>query len=280
MIHADVSFRLEKGYVLNGAVNSGKVELKDNSSIIYGCDYQPPITLPEDICTATFVDGATSHNIDGKINLNDLATIFNNGDVALQSPAVNNVILGVPYNYDSCIAGPCEPSEPIKPTQALDFGDFLTTDSSIVYSGNGLIGENGDTEFSNVTIASGEVVSFNSLYNHYRIKNLNLQDSATIEFTSGDYWIESISSAENVKINVTTGVRIFIANDATFPIGSLLNDLGKSEDLFIYSYANITLEDISVYEPEKRIIVNAMILCRRKCESWLLYQSKRGCFSK
>ncbi|WP_068544951.1 DUF6701 domain-containing protein [Thalassotalea crassostreae] len=257
LMYGEDDFHIKADSILVGAISAEKVKVEEDSQIVYGCDYNPPIEIPDELCDVTFIDGATNHDPLGHITFEEFSQITNNPDTALASVTVNNPDFDL--FTDTCETAPCEANG--VPSKEFDPGVFKSTNSSlsITINGNGNIGDAGENEFSQVQVNENSTASFTNNYNHYRITTMQIEANSNVVFAAGDYWIDTLVIAEDVTFELQGTVRLFINSDVNFSSGDTLNNLGEPEDLFIFAYNNINLADAPVLTPYKNVEINAHI---------------------
>ncbi|WNC72909.1 hypothetical protein RGQ13_02725 [Thalassotalea psychrophila] len=256
VIFAEEDFHIKARARLTGSISAQKVLIEEESTVIYGCDYVPPVELPLDICTDYMVDGITTHAADGEITFSNFSRVIENPDSVLASFIVNNPdVIGT----NTCDTEPCTASG--IPTGLFDLGSFESTTSTetIQINGTGQIGDAGINEFASVLIKSDANATFTSNFNSYKINELIVEDGATVTLSSGDYWVETLTLGNDITFEVNGTVKLFINNDVLFPYGLAMNNLGIAEELLIYAYSYINIEEPPIFSPEKNVEIDALI---------------------
>lgn len=257
VIYSETDFHIQENSVLIGAISSDKVKVEQDSKIVYGCDYIPPVEIPDELCDVTFIDGVTTHLPTGKVTFEEFSQIVDNPDVRLATSEVINPDFTLFTN--TCDTAPCEASG--IPSAEFDVGPFKATSSTerLTINGSGVIGDLGINEYQQVTINTGAEGTFTNNYNHYRITTLDVCVGAQLTFTAGDYWLDNLVLNENVELITQGSVRLFVNDELVFSTGLTVNNLGIPEDLFIYGYSNIILVDAPALEPFKNVEMSAMV---------------------
>lgn len=132
----------------------------------------------------------------------------------------------------------------------LEFPNFTsTTNFSLNYAENSALGTDQAHDFAKITLGSESALSFNPISQAYHIKSLKLGYASTLNFSSGDYFIDNLTLASAIKINVTGQgtVRLFVKSNIVFPWNSTVN-MGENNQpesaskLFIYSHGHVDLQ--------------------------------------
>ncbi|WP_240778405.1 DUF6701 domain-containing protein [Shewanella polaris] len=196
----------------------------------------------------TFKEGVNNFDTNGTINLNS-ATIINapsNGKLP-----TDNYYQGGDSNFGSCISSNgtsrvCRDGGSLAelPSGRIDFAQCQS--SSTVDLGPPSYGNEtvniAEGEYRNVSVANGsdKKIVFTTSNGKYKIKNLSAT-SGKIEFSSGQYWIETMSINNGVQlIFPTTGrVTFFIKNDY---IQKNLTLASSPENLLFYHYGKFEIE--------------------------------------
>lgn len=198
--------------------------------------------------SSTFKEGVNNFDSSGTITLNT-ATIINapnNGKLPTY-----NYTQGGDRNFNSCISAngnsrTCREDNTVAalPSNRMDFSQCQS--SSTVDLGPPIFGNEtvniAEGEYRNVSVANGsdKKIVFATSNGKYKIKNLSAT-SGKIEFSSGQYWIETMSINNGVQlIFPTTGrVTFFIKNDY---IQKNLTLASSPENLLFYHYGKFEIE--------------------------------------
>ncbi|MBB1438683.1 MSHA biogenesis protein MshQ [Shewanella sp. SG41-4] len=196
----------------------------------------------------TFKEGVNNFDTSGTITLNS-ATIINapsNGKLP-----TNNYNQGGDKNFNSCIPSngasrACREGGDLAelPSGRINFAQCQS--SSTVDLGPPTFGNEtvniAEGEYRNVSVANGsdKKIVFATSNGKYKIKNLSAT-SGKIEFSSGQYWIETMSINNGVQLVFpTTGrVTFFIKNDY---IQKNLTLASSPENLLFYHYGKFEIE--------------------------------------
>ncbi|TNI49266.1 DUF6701 domain-containing protein [Aeromonas veronii] len=125
------------------------------------------------------------------------------------------------------------------------------------------VGSATSNQFNSIALNTSCSLSFSSAATEYRIKSLALNNGAKVIFSSGDYWIESLTMNQGTEIQIQGEVRIFVKttlelNDA------ILNTSGEGS-LLLFGYGGITLNGGSqingyVYSDQNLTLNNSAII--------------------
>ncbi|MFB2865420.1 DUF6701 domain-containing protein [Aeromonas sp. MdU4] len=125
------------------------------------------------------------------------------------------------------------------------------------------IGSATSNQYNAITLNTSCSLNFSSAAKEYRIKSLALNNSAKVIFSSGDYWIESLTLNQGTEIQILGEVRIFVKN--SFELNdAILNSSGEGS-LLLFGYGGITLNSGSqingyVYTDQNLTLNNAAII--------------------
>ncbi|WP_421192285.1 DUF6701 domain-containing protein [Aeromonas jandaei] len=125
------------------------------------------------------------------------------------------------------------------------------------------IGSATSNQFNSIALNTSCSLSFSNAATEYRIKSLALNNSAKVIFSSGDYWIESLTMNQGAEIQIQGEVRIFVKNALELN-NAILNASGEGT-LLLFGYGGITLNGVSqingyVYSDQNLTLNNSAII--------------------
>ncbi|MGN5002093.1 DUF6701 domain-containing protein [Aeromonas sp. 82P] len=125
------------------------------------------------------------------------------------------------------------------------------------------VGSATSNQFNSIALNTSCSLSFSSAATEYRIKSLALNNGAKVIFSSGDYWIESLTMNQGTEIQIQGEVRIFVKNNLELN-DAILNASGEGS-LLLFGYGGITLNGGSqingyVYSDQKLTLNNSAII--------------------
>lgn len=125
------------------------------------------------------------------------------------------------------------------------------------------VGSATSNQFNSIALNTSCSLSFSSVATEYRIKSLALNNGAKVIFSSGDYWIESLTMNQGTEIQIQGEVRIFVKNALELN-DAILNASGEGS-LLLFGYGGITLNGGSqingyVYSDQNLTLNNSAII--------------------
>ncbi|MGY3862215.1 DUF6701 domain-containing protein [Aeromonas lacus] len=125
------------------------------------------------------------------------------------------------------------------------------------------IGSATSNQFNSIALNTSCSLSFSNAATEYRIKSLVLNNSAKVIFSSGDYWIESLTMNQGAEIQIQGEVRIFVKN--TFELNNAILNASGEGTLLLFGYGGITLNGGSqingyVYSDQNLTLNNSAII--------------------
>ncbi|MGH1391648.1 MAG: DUF6701 domain-containing protein, partial [Aeromonas jandaei] len=125
------------------------------------------------------------------------------------------------------------------------------------------IGSATSNQFNSIALNTSCSLSFSNAATEYRIKSLALNNSAKVIFSSGDYWIESLTMNQGAEIQIQGEVRIFVKN--TFELNNAILNASGEGTLLLFGYGGITLNGGSqingyVYSDQNLTLNNSAII--------------------
>ncbi|MEZ9369618.1 DUF6701 domain-containing protein [Shewanella sp. 10N.286.51.B2] len=142
------------------------------------------------------------------------------------------------------------------------------------------LGDNGDTQFNELSFFNDCTVTFSGVNNEYRFHSLRAGQGSILKFPAGDYWIKSLQLDAPSKIETSGAVRIFI-NDNSQINGGTINSLQEAGvQVITYNDLTINNQDVSgtninaeinadVYS-ENRITINSGTIFGRVTSKYLV----------
>lgn len=125
------------------------------------------------------------------------------------------------------------------------------------------VGSATSNQFNAIALNTSCSLSFSSAATEYRIKSLALNNSAKVIFSSGDYWIESLTLNQGTEIQIQGEVRIFVKN--AFQLNDAILNASGEGSLLLFGYGGITLNGGSqingyVYSDQNLTLNNSAII--------------------
>ncbi|WP_320545495.1 DUF6701 domain-containing protein [Aeromonas veronii] len=125
------------------------------------------------------------------------------------------------------------------------------------------VGSAASNQFNSIALNTSCSLSFSSAATEYRIKSLALNNGAKVIFSSGDYWIESLTMNQGTEIQIQGEVRIFVKN--TLELNDAILNASGEGSLLLFGYGGITLNGGSqingyVYSDQKLTLNNSAII--------------------
>ncbi|MBL0639034.1 MSHA biogenesis protein MshQ [Aeromonas veronii] len=125
------------------------------------------------------------------------------------------------------------------------------------------VGSATSNQFNSIALNTSCSLSFSSAATEYRIKSLALNNGAKVIFSSGDYWIESLTMNQGTEIQIQGEVRIFVKN--TLELNDAILNASGEGSLLLFGYGGITLNGSSqingyVYSDQKLMLNNSAII--------------------
>ncbi|WP_368225716.1 DUF6701 domain-containing protein [Aeromonas sp. R1-1] len=125
------------------------------------------------------------------------------------------------------------------------------------------VGSATSNQFNSIALNTSCSLSFSSAATEYRIKSLALNNGAKVIFSSGDYWIESLTMNQGTEIQIQGEVRIFVKN--TLELNDAILNASGEGSLLLFGYGGITLNGGSqingyVYSDQKLMLNNSAII--------------------
>lgn len=125
------------------------------------------------------------------------------------------------------------------------------------------VGSATSNQFNSIALNTSCSLSFSSAATEYRIKSLALNNGAKVIFSSGDYWIESLTMNQGTEIQIQGEVRIFVKN--TLELNDAILNASGEGSLLLFGYGGITLNGGSqingyVYSDQKLTLNNSAII--------------------
>jgi len=141
----------------------------------------PPDALT---CRATFTDGLSNSDNDGKIKFEDSAQLLNNPDTILATTEIDN-----DGDVPSCVSTNCSVSGTIVPQLNSSYIGHSSNTNLVVDNSTQTIAAN---DYKDVTVRQGGSLFMSATFSSYRFKKLNVENSSFIYLTAGDYFLEEI----------------------------------------------------------------------------------------
>ncbi|MDF2393327.1 MSHA biogenesis protein MshQ [Aeromonas sp. 2MA4] len=101
------------------------------------------------------------------------------------------------------------------------------------------LGSASQNQFSAISLYDACTLSFAQNQTDYRIQSLSVGSGATVVFTTGDYWIDSLLLNQGARIEVQGDVRIFVRQSAQLN-SARINESGLGS-LLLFGYNDIEL---------------------------------------
>lgn len=101
------------------------------------------------------------------------------------------------------------------------------------------LGSASQNQFSAISLYDACTLSFAQNQTDYRIQSLSVGGGATVVFTTGDYWIDSLLLNQGARIEVQGDVRIFVRQSAQLN-SARINESGLGS-LLLFGYNDIEL---------------------------------------
>ncbi|MFM1694355.1 DUF6701 domain-containing protein [Aeromonas salmonicida] len=101
------------------------------------------------------------------------------------------------------------------------------------------LGSASQNQFSAISLYDACTLSFAQNQTDYRIQSLSVGSGATVVFTTGDYWIDSLLLNQGARIEVQGDVRIFVRQSAELN-SARINESGLGS-LLLFGYNDIEL---------------------------------------
>lgn len=101
------------------------------------------------------------------------------------------------------------------------------------------LGSASQNQFSAISLYDACTLSFAQNQTDYRIQSLSVGGGATVVFTTGDYWIDSLLLNQGARIEVQGDVRIFVRQSAELN-SARINESGLGS-LLLFGYNDIEL---------------------------------------
>ncbi|MFB2887417.1 DUF6701 domain-containing protein, partial [Aeromonas veronii] len=125
------------------------------------------------------------------------------------------------------------------------------------------VGSATSNQFNSIALNTSCSLSFSSAATEYRLKSLALNNGAKVIFSSGDYWIESLTMNQGTEIQIQGEVRIFVKN--TLELNDAILNASGEGSLLLFGYGGITLNGGSqingyVYSDQKLTLNNSAII--------------------
>ncbi|MFM5238455.1 DUF6701 domain-containing protein [Aeromonas veronii] len=125
------------------------------------------------------------------------------------------------------------------------------------------VGSATSNQFNSIALNTSCSLSFSSAATEYRIKSLALNNGAKVIFSSGDYWIESLTMNQGTEIQIQGEVRIFVKN--TLELNDAILNASGEGSLLLFGYGGITLNGGSqingyVYSDQNLTLNNSAII--------------------
>ncbi|WP_139462409.1 DUF6701 domain-containing protein [Aeromonas veronii] len=125
------------------------------------------------------------------------------------------------------------------------------------------VGSATSNQFNSIALNTSCSLSFSSAATEYRLKSLALNNGAKVIFSSGDYWIESLTMNQGTEIQIQGEVRIFVKN--TLELNDAILNASGEGSLLLFGYGGITLNGGSqingyVYSDQKLMLNNSAII--------------------
>ncbi|WP_429121705.1 DUF6701 domain-containing protein [Aeromonas veronii] len=125
------------------------------------------------------------------------------------------------------------------------------------------VGSATSNQFNSIALNTSCSLSFSSAATEYRIKSLALNNGAKVIFSSGDYWIESLTMNQGTEIQIQGEVRIFVKN--TLELNDAILNASGEGSLLLFGYGGITLNGGSqingyVYSDQRLTLNNSAII--------------------
>ncbi len=207
--------------------------------------------ITADICTQTFQNSVQSNTLGSTITFACGTKVLNNSTNALAIPIVNN-----PAGCATPTCGTSNCTSAGTTVSPLNLGSFQSSSNA---GGNITIGanstltiNNNTTDYNLVSVRSNATLNFSanpSGATIYRISSLELNNSATVNFATGDYWIDSLlqSGGQPITINIvgTGTTRIYLNTNTTISRPISWNVSNSASQLLIYAFNNLTINSSS-----------------------------------
>jgi len=248
--------------------SGGNLKLTTSGTVTDACSSTEPPILG-DYCAVTFVNGATSHDASGKIKYEGTSTIFNDPTGNLAANKFDDKGTLTCDGFGDCsVTGTA--------TKKLDLGNFYSSSSAggtHSVSGVDSLGAGGENDFKTINLLDGGELTFAASSGVYRIEKFEslltgkggTSESATLNFTAGDYYIGTFDSYANTTINIVGGgtVRIFLQNHSDFENNTKVNIDGNVEDLLIYGWAEVHIKGLNTANSTE---IKALVYSQGKIE--------------
>ncbi|MBV1877726.1 MAG: hypothetical protein KUG79_08795 [Pseudomonadales bacterium] len=195
-------------------------------------------------CGAVFTAGLQISNSDGTVEFEASGQLLANPSSVLITPSINK-------NHSSscdttqCTAGENQSEAPIFPT-------FLTssTTTDLDISSDQTIGNSGVNAYRTVTVRSNQSLDFSTAQSSYIIDTLTVENSGTVNFVAGDYYIADLKTDNSdLTLNVVGPgtVRIYSTADIKFKNNAIVNspsaaNAGTASVLYVHSQNNLKIE--------------------------------------
>ncbi|MCX9106006.1 DUF6701 domain-containing protein [Aeromonas veronii] len=235
------------------------------------------------IDTATYFPAVTQgHRGDTNVNCNSLG----NPALTMYGSAKVNGTAGAALNYCASTQGSgmpldaCDNADGSRHLCAITrntIRGLSITGGNIFFSSSGSsgnftqcqagqqlsVGSATSNQFNSIALNTSCSLSFSSAATEYRIKSLALNNGAKVIFSSGDYWIESLTMNQGTEIQIQGEVRIFVKN--TLELNDAILNASGEGSLLLFGYGGITLNGGSqingyVYSDQKLTLNNSAII--------------------
>lgn len=235
------------------------------------------------IDTATYFPAVTQgHRGDTNVNCNSLG----NPALTMYGSAKVNGTAGAALNYCASTQGSgmpldaCDNADGSRRLCAITrntIRGLSITGGNIFFSSSGSsgnftqcqagqqlnVGSATSNQFNSIALNTSCSLSFSSAATEYRIKSLALNNGAKVIFSSGDYWIESLTMNQGTEIQIQGEVRIFVKN--TLELNDAILNASGEGSLLLFGYGGITLNGGSqingyVYSDQNLALNNSAII--------------------
>ena len=235
------------------------------------------------IDTATYFPAVTQgHRGDTNVNCNSLG----NPALTMYGSAKVNGTAGAALNYCASTQGSgmpldaCDNADGSRRLCAITrntIRGLSITGGNIFFSSSGSsgnftqcqagqqlnVGSATSNQFNSIALNTSCSLSFSSAATEYRIKSLALNNGAKVIFSSGDYWIESLTMNQGTEIQIQGEVRIFVKN--TLELNDAILNASGEGSLLLFGYGGITLNGGSqingyVYSDQNLTLNNSAII--------------------
>ncbi len=191
-------------------------------------------------CGSVFPDGLQTHLSTGQILFKPNAALINNPDNILAAFAIENPNGG---GIKSCDLAHCTASGEVADPLAAVVFPINSSDVDVTVPVNGTAHiEDGGNQFNTIQVRSNaKLVIAHQTQGEVRIKHLDLESNADVTLAPGDYWVEQITFASNIKITLSgTGtVRLFVGGTFITQSGNEINygtgSTQAADRLLVYS---------------------------------------------